>query len=427
VATARFILGFDESADRLAEGLKEARQAVDLAPRDALAHATLALALAADDHLTPALEEARRAVDLDPGNAEGHVAVGIVLRLRRDFDASLAACRRAGDLAPEDPRVLVALADTLRELERYPEAMEIYGQAIDLDQDAIVPQLGAATALLKASHMAGARRMFDLLLTRWNYAQSRVRLGAAAFLALSQDFEGALDLYDGIDLPQNSSLPTLLVLFGKGYCLQQLQRDAEAEYFFSTVVERVPREYDGPARGRELVFQAYDNLVRYFAQRGRDRKVESLLKDACARPQAPTRLARRLASILDARGKAEEGAAFLEKAILSASPEEDPLELSESALAMARLRTAAGRRRLAQDSPAARALDAAASRLAACTMGVAHYRLARAQALAGEHGAALASLERARGHGYLPVEQMAQEPDFAALRQEAGYGALLKP
>ncbi|HEU4402842.1 MAG TPA: tetratricopeptide repeat protein, partial [Candidatus Polarisedimenticolia bacterium] len=128
-----YTLGIDETPERLETALEEARRAVDRAPDGASARAALALARATDDRLTPALDEARRAVALDASSADAQVALGIVLRLRRETEASLAACRRAAALAPDEPRVLVALADSLRESERFSEAIEMYGQAIDLD------------------------------------------------------------------------------------------------------------------------------------------------------------------------------------------------------------------------------------------------------------------------------------------------------
>ena len=89
---------------------------MQLAPSDARAAATRAVALAAADRLTPALEEARRATALDPRSVEANVALGIVLRLRQDTQGALAACRRAADIAPNDSRVLTALGEALREV-----------------------------------------------------------------------------------------------------------------------------------------------------------------------------------------------------------------------------------------------------------------------------------------------------------------------
>ena len=205
----------------------------------------------------------------------------------------------------------------------------------------------------------------------------------------------------------------------------QLGRDAEAEYFLSGILDRAPDDYDGPARGREIVFQAYDDLIGYFEKKGRDRRVDALARSACSRPLAPTRFARRLAARFEERGKPDEAAAWMEKAIAGSDPLEDPLELSDSALALSRLRSAAGKRRMAEGSAWAGALRLAAERIASCPFGIAHYRLARAQSLARDIDAAIASLEQARRSGSLPPERLAEEGDFEPLRKEPAFQALL--
>ena len=421
-----YALGLDESPERLASALKESRRAVDLAPDDPAAAAALALALAAGDRLSPALEESRRAVSLDPASPEAHVALCIVLRLRKDENGALDACRRAAEIAPHDPRVLSALGEALRETELYEKALEMFGQAVDMDHEAIVPQLGAAATLLKEGNYTAARDLYNLLLKKWDYGESRARLGAAALLVATQDYQGALDLYGGVEVPEGTSMPALLILYAKGYCLKRLGRDAEAEYFLSSFLDRVPPDYDGPARGRELLFNAYDDLIAYFRSKGRDRKVIALLRSACDRPLVPTRLARALADELDARKEVGESAAVLEKAILGADSLEDPLEIAESTLKLVRLRTSNGARRLPDDSPAARALALTSERLRPSAPGAAHYRLARALSLAQRRDLALQRLLQARAAGYLPADQMAGEPDFERIREDPGFEALLK-
>ena len=421
-----YALGQDESPERLNSALEESRRAIELAPDDPSVAAARALALAADNRLTPALAEARRAVSIDPASAEAHLSLCNTLRLRKDDDGALQACHRAAEIAPEDPRVLTALGETLREAGRYEQALEIFGQAIDLDHEAIAPQLGAAATLVKGGHEASARRFYNLLLQKWDYGKNRARLGAAALLVTVQDYEGALQLYESLDVPAGDSMPAILNLYAKGYCLRQLGRDAEAEYFLSTLIDRVPADYDGPARGRELVFKAYQDLIDYFRSRGRERKAISLLQSACERPLVPTRLARALAEHLEAQKKTDAAAAVLERAILGADRLDDPLELTESTLMLVRLRTSNGARRMQSDSPAARALTLAAERLESTDMGAALYRLARAMALAQRQEAAVRSLERARASGFLPIDQMAGEPDFEKIRDDPGFVSLLK-
>jgi tetratricopeptide (TPR) repeat protein len=399
---------------------------VDLAPEDSAAAAARAMALIADDHLTPALEESRRAVSADPASAVAHVALCNVLRLRKDEKGALEACRRAAEIAPHDPRVLTALGEALRDAGLYDRALEMFGQAIDLDHEAIVPQLGAAATLLKSANYPQARVHYKILMQKWDYGEQRTRLGVAALLVAVQEYEGALDLYDKSEVPEGSSMTALLILYAKGYCLKRLGRDAEAEYFWSSVIERVPADYDGPARGRELLFNAYDDLVAYFRSKERDRKVVALLRSACARPLVPTRLARALSLQLEARKDAGEAAAVLEKAILGADLLEDPLEIAESTLMLVRLRTSNGARRLPDDSPAARVLTLASERLQPGAPGAAHYRLARALSLAQRREQAVQRLLQARTAGYLPADQMAEEPDFEKIRQDPGFEALLK-
>jgi tetratricopeptide (TPR) repeat protein len=425
VSTYLYTLGLEETPERVEGATASAGRAVALAPDDAVARAALAAALVAADRLTPALEEARRAVALDPGDAGARALLGQILRLRGELEEAETECRRAAEGRPDDPRVLTALGDVLRDRERYGEALEMHGQAIDLDQEALAPQLGAAATLQRAGQVLRARHVYTTLLDRWDYGKARAFLGAGALLLAQEDCEGALALYGRIELPANGSLPTLLVLYGKAWCLQRLERDAEAEYFLTTLVERVPPDYDGPMRGREILFRAYDDLVRFFHERGREERAEELLRAAADRPLVPTRLVRELATRLHAAGRGREAVARLARAIAEVDRREDAVEIADSALLLARQATRDGRRPLDADSEPARALRVALDRLASGAPGAAHYRLARGCALAGLREAAFQSLERARDGGYLPADQAKDEPDFRTLHEDSRFRALL--
>ncbi|MGH9750061.1 MAG: tetratricopeptide repeat protein [Candidatus Polarisedimenticolia bacterium] len=425
VSTYLYTLGLEETPERLDGAVAAAGRAVELAPGDAMARAALAAALVAADRLTPALQEARGAVAIDPDDAGARALLGQILRLRGDLEEAETECRRAAAVRPDDPRVLTALGDVLRDRERYAEALEMHGQAIDLDQEAIAPQLGAAATLQRAGQVLRARHVYNTLLDRWDYGKARALLGAGALLLAQEDCEGALALYGRIELPANGSLPTLLVLYGKAWCLQRLERGAEAEYFLTTLVDRVPPGYDGPARGRDLLFRAYDDLVRFFHERGREDRAEALLRAAADRPLVPTHLVRDLAARLHAGGRGREAVARLARAIAGADRREDALELADSALLLARQATRDGRRPLDGGSEPARALQQAQGHLASDSPGAAHYRLARAFALAGLREAAFESLERARDGGYLPADQATGEPDFRTLHDDSRFRALL--
>jgi len=421
-----YSLGIDPSGARLAEATAEARAAVDSDPRSANAVATLALALAASDQLTPARSLAMRAADLGSDGPEADLAQCIIERLRRETDAALAACRRAAGRAPDSPRILVALAEALREAGDTRASMELFGQAADLDFESALPQLGAAATLTRAGKINLAAHAYDTILEKYPFAATRALQGAAAMRISVYDWEGALELYDRVNLPDDGALPTLLSLYGKGYALLQLERPAEAEYFLSLLIQRVPRDYDGPARGREVLFRAYDDLARYFDDRGRTDRSLALLQDAASRPGVPTNLARRLAARLATGGATREAAEVLERALPAAPIDEDPLEISETALDLARLRSAGGRRAISERSPGGRALLLAGERVPADAPGAAHYRMARAFALAHETDRCLAALERARTNGYLPP-QAQTEGDFASVRSLSAFRALLEP
>jgi tetratricopeptide (TPR) repeat protein len=425
VATYLYTLGLDETGARLEGALDSARRAVASAPADGPSRAALALALAAADRLTPALEEARRAVDLAPDDTEAHVALSVVLRLRGEREEAVDAGRRAAALEPWSPRVTGVLASALREAEQYESALELYGQAVDLDPASLALQLGAAATLQQASRSGTAFRLYGLLRREWGYGGRRIAQGEAALLLRTGDHAGALAIYDSVDLLQNSSLPTLLMLYGKGYCLLQLDRPAEAEYFLSTLIERVPPDYDGPVRGRELVFRAYGDLAAYFASRGRRGRAEELLAEAAGRAGAPARIALGLADLLDGTDRIGEAAEALERSMLLGDPADDPLDLAAAAIRLVRIRTRGGERALGSDGAAARALETAALRIAPSRLGVAHYRLARAQALAGDAARASDSLARGRENGYLPIEQLQSEPDFDPIRNDPRFRRFL--
>jgi tetratricopeptide (TPR) repeat protein len=418
-------LGLDETPERLKTARDEAGQAVEFAPDQPAPHAVLALALAASDRLTPALEEGRRAVELGPADASGHLALCVIERLRGEFDAALASCRRAADLDADAPRVLVGLGEALRESGSYHAALQAFGQAADLDHESALPQLGAAATLLRSGNVTMAAKAYDMILDKFPFAKRRTLQGGAALRALAGDYEGAIELLDKIVLPENGSLPTLLSLYTRGYSLLRLDRAPEAEYFLTMLIGRVPADYDGPARGREVLFRSYDDLADFFEGRGHRERVEALLREAAGRPQAPLRLTRRFAAVLEAGGAGDEAALALERGLTAAGTEEDPLQVAEAALSLARLRSDGGQRAIRPGSQTSRALDRAATLIAADAPGAAYYRMARAFALARDAERSLSFLEKGGAAGYLPVEQAAAEPDFKFLRERPEFRRLI--
>ena len=426
MASYLYALGVDESDQRLRAASSEAEAALAIDPHSAEAGAALAWALTLANRLTPALAAAQAAAQNDPESFEAHLALCMTHRLKRHLGEALAECRRAADLAPDHPRVLVGLADVLRDMEQNPSALRLYVQAVDLDHESVLAQLAAAANLQAVGNYTAAARVYNSILERQPFARTRVLQAAAAMRVSAEDHEGALEFYEGLDLPKNASLPTLLSLYGKGYTLMRLGRPAEAEYFLSTLIERVPGDYDGPERGREILFLAYDDLVRYFDAQHKPQRSEALLSSAAARPRAPVRFARRLAARMQEKGDGRSGIAPLERALLGSDPADDPLEMADAALLLARLKSQGGRKAVPSGSPSGQALQLVEQRVADSPLGVAHYRLARAFALARDPDRSLECLARARRGGFLPGDQAAVEDDFAILRNRSEFQEVIK-
>lgn len=425
ISTYLYTLGLDETEARLDMALEAAGSALDMAPDDGRFHAVRALALVAADRLTPALEEATRGVELAPERTETHLALSIVLRLRGDREPAVAAARRAAAIEPWSPRVLGVLAAALREAGEYEPAIELYGQAVDLDPESVALQLGAAATLQQAGRTGTAKRLYTVLRLQWDYAERRIMQGQAALHLKIRDYSGALFNYEQLELLPNGNLSTLLLLYGKGYCLLQLDRPAEAEYFLSTLIDRVPHDYDGPVRGRAFLFRAYEDLADYFEGRDRRERAEELLLEATSRPYAPARLALRLADLLQGSDRDDEAADILAQTIVNGDPDEDSLDVSAAILRLVRIRTRSGDRRLKRRDPAFDALRVAAEHIGSSDLGAAHYRLARARAMTGDADRAIASLDLSREHGYLPIHLMQDEPDFDPIRDDPRFQEIL--
>lgn len=111
------------------------KQAVELAPDFAAAHAAIARTMRYD--ATPpeeALATAQRAVELDPMLATAHMALGSVLIYkRRDWEAAGESLQRALELDPQDPHAHHQWATWLSSQGRHDEALAAAERARALD------------------------------------------------------------------------------------------------------------------------------------------------------------------------------------------------------------------------------------------------------------------------------------------------------
>jgi len=139
----------------------ESQRAIDLDPKNALAHYNLGLVLAMQGKPDEAAAEFQRATDLDPENALAHYNLGVVLAMQGKFDQSISSLQRAIELLPlGDPRrpnwqASVSLAKRLLELDqKLPAVLRDESQASDAAECVKLAQL---CQKFKRRYVAAAR------------------------------------------------------------------------------------------------------------------------------------------------------------------------------------------------------------------------------------------------------------------------------
>jgi adenylate cyclase len=112
--------------EQLAVALDTARRAVELDPRDPVAHTALAAVYVTAGDPTNAIDAARRAVDLNPSLRDAWIWLGWAQVLAGDPEACIAATERARALDPQGSMVWIydSLALAYWESGRYDEALE---------------------------------------------------------------------------------------------------------------------------------------------------------------------------------------------------------------------------------------------------------------------------------------------------------------
>jgi serine/threonine-protein kinase len=120
--------------------------------------------LSREEGLPPMRAAARRALELDPGLGEAHAAAGIVSFFYDwDWPAAERALRRATELSPGDPHGFHHLANYLRAMRRFDEAIAARSRALELDP------LNARTAITLAGDYVAAGR-YDLAIEQYRHA-----------------------------------------------------------------------------------------------------------------------------------------------------------------------------------------------------------------------------------------------------------------
>jgi TolB-like protein/Flp pilus assembly protein TadD len=180
------------------------RAAIELAPGDAISHATYGFFLAWMGRHDEAVAHARRAEELSPGSAPARQNLAVILYLGRRYDEALAQAERAIELAPDFGFAYARVASIHEAKGRYDQAVRAWEDAVRLMGAGDVRMkalLGGAYAL--AGQREDAQRVLDELLglARTSYvpptAIARLYVGLGRIGEAVQWLERGYDVRDG--------------------------------------------------------------------------------------------------------------------------------------------------------------------------------------------------------------------------------------
>lgn len=146
---------------RPAAALEHARQAVGLAPGNAMHQVTLAFLLR-EQNPQKALEILDKAVQLDPQSAEAFVRRGVIRWDQGDREAALNDVDRSLQLNPDFAFAVRFKAEMLAELGQIDEALDAYTRAISLDPYSPQAYLGRASVHWRLGDPEGAKQDIDV-------------------------------------------------------------------------------------------------------------------------------------------------------------------------------------------------------------------------------------------------------------------------
>ena len=228
-------------AGRYADAAEEFRRALAARPESVEARVNLGSVLALSGDRAGAAEQLREALRLDPSNATAHFNLGSLLaegapeEARSHLEAAVAA-------RPADAEARGLFAKLLRDAGRFPEALEQYARAVDLDPSNETVRLGEAETLVRLGRFAEARKKLENGLrqmpTSGLLSHALARLLAACPDRSVRDGARALDL--GLAVwqarPATAHAETVALAFA------ELNRCEEAARWQRTAIEQARRE-----------------------------------------------------------------------------------------------------------------------------------------------------------------------------------------
>jgi serine/threonine-protein kinase len=165
--------------EQIEKSRKAARRALELDPRNGLAHATLATLLySCDWKWSEAEEEFRKAVAFNPNEPAIHNSYAIALELHSRFAEALDEIDRAMALDPLGYRATDDRAEILFMARRYDEAVHEARSVLEMDPSYRPAQLVLGIALQASGRGAEALQVFESLLKAESLPEYLGRYGA---------------------------------------------------------------------------------------------------------------------------------------------------------------------------------------------------------------------------------------------------------
>jgi tetratricopeptide (TPR) repeat protein len=143
---------------RLEEAVQQGQTLLRAHPRAGILWKILGVALMRQGK--DALPALRQAAQLLPQDAEAHANLGAELRARGEREAALESLRRSLTLEPRNPDSLIEAADLQRELGRPREALTLYQWALECDPGRVEAHNNMGNALLELAQPAEAVRCY---------------------------------------------------------------------------------------------------------------------------------------------------------------------------------------------------------------------------------------------------------------------------
>jgi serine/threonine-protein kinase len=297
-----------ELVDLAREGCQ---RALELAPRLAPVHVTLAMIERETGRLREALDQAGKALDLDALSADAHRERARVLEDLRDFEQAERAYRRAAELRPNDWSAHNQLGSFLLARGRHAEARESFVRVTELAPDNVFGWNNLGSSEWAQGRAEEARRAWQASVRIADNATAHSNLGTLAYFQeryaeAARAFEEAVKLREG-DHRLWANLSAALHWAGEG---------EKARAACERVLQLAERERQVMPRDARLLARMADCHARL----GRAQQARSLLAEALALAPQDTRVMLTAGVVYEQLGDREPALRWISSALAGGHP-----------------------------------------------------------------------------------------------------------